>query len=237
MLSIVIPCKNEQNYIGRLLDSLVQQTAVTSATPIFVCDAGSTDNTLAILQQYKEQHQPNLTILPGGLPPAGRNNGGRVVTTPYVLFLDADVILGEPETLQTSLNLAHTQQLDLVVTHIRPLENHFLDHLLWRGFSLAAKMKLRGAVATGMFMLLRTEVFRASGGFNEQMLLGDDVEMARFIAPGRYALAPTFIYTTSRRFQKYGYLRTFKEYLQVFFSRQHRLAQRKDYFAVRYDAD
>ena len=39
---------------------------------------------------------PFLEVIEGGLPSVGRNAGARLATTPYVLFLDADVELPEP---------------------------------------------------------------------------------------------------------------------------------------------
>ena len=232
--SIVIPAKNEEALIPQALLSIAQQTCVDSATPIFLCDANSSDATVARALQIAADHQLKLIIVPGGLPPAARNYGARLVETPFVLFMDADVILGEPTTLATVLALATTQSLDLVVTHIRPYQGKLIDRIFWRLFGVAARIKLRGPVAAGLFMFMRTAAFRAAGGFDERMLLGDDVELARAIQPSRYTLAPTFVFTSTRRFRTYGYGRTFREYLAVFFSRKRRLRNHANYFAVRY---
>lgn len=233
--SIVIPAKNEEAFIPQALLSLAQQTCVDCTTPIFLCDANSSDATVALALQMAANHQLNLTIVPGGLPPVGRNKGAQQVVTPFVLFMDADVILGESTTLATVLALAESQTLDLVVTDIRPYQGRFIDRIFWQCFGIAARIKLRGPVAAGLFMFMRTDAFRATGGFDEHMLLGDDVELARAIQPRRYAIAPTFVFTSTRRFRTYGYGRTIYEYLAVFFSRKQRLHNRMDYFAVRYD--
>lgn len=234
--SIVIPAKNEEAFITQTLLSIAEQTCVDSATPIFLCDAHSVDATVALAQQVAATYQLNLTIAAGGLPPAARNSGARLVKTPFVLFMDADVILGEPNTLAIVLETAETQALDLVVTHIRPDQGNLLDRIFWRLFSVASRLKLGGPVATGSFMFMRMEAFRAAGGFDERMLLGDDIELARAIQPSRYAIAPTFMRTSMRRFHSYGYLRTFTEYLLAFLSKKRRLTDRKAYFAVDYTA-
>ena len=49
-ISLVIRCYNEERYIGRLLDGVVQQTA--DDVEIIVVDSGSTDSTLSIVSRY-----------------------------------------------------------------------------------------------------------------------------------------------------------------------------------------
>jgi glycosyltransferase involved in cell wall biosynthesis len=53
LVTIVIPCKNEETYIGHLLESLSQQVGIGS-TRIIVADADSTDNTLQVVKLYKD---------------------------------------------------------------------------------------------------------------------------------------------------------------------------------------
>ncbi|MCS7017875.1 MAG: glycosyltransferase [Cytophagales bacterium] len=50
LCSVVIRCYNEEKYIGKLLESILQQT-VTDCE-IVIVDSGSTDRTLSIVQQY-----------------------------------------------------------------------------------------------------------------------------------------------------------------------------------------
>jgi glycosyltransferase involved in cell wall biosynthesis len=53
-LSIIIPCKNEEKYIGKLLTALTHQE-LESSTEIIIADANSNDSTRAIINQYKEK--------------------------------------------------------------------------------------------------------------------------------------------------------------------------------------
>jgi glycosyltransferase involved in cell wall biosynthesis len=50
LCSVVIRCHNEEKHIGKLLDSIMQQSI--SDVEIVVVDSGSTDRTVAIAQQY-----------------------------------------------------------------------------------------------------------------------------------------------------------------------------------------
>lgn len=105
--------------------------------------------------------------------------------------MDADVILGEPNTLAIVLETAETQALDLVVTHIRPIrqpyDRIFLAPLLALPPVLNWAVPLRQAALCSCAWKPS-----ARGRFDERMLLGDDIELARAIQPSRYAIAPTF---------------------------------------------
>ena len=79
LLTIIIPCKNEEKYIGTLLDSLAEQTYPMNTVDIIIADAGSTDSTLNIINEcvIKYNQLLNIRIVPGGLPAIGRNNGAK----------------------------------------------------------------------------------------------------------------------------------------------------------------
>ena len=49
-VSIVIRCYNEEKYIGRLLQGIMQQSV--DDVEIIVVDSGSTDGTLSIVADY-----------------------------------------------------------------------------------------------------------------------------------------------------------------------------------------
>ena len=85
MLSIIIPCLNEEEYLPLLLESVKKQKFLDYE--IILADAGSKDKTLQIAKKY------NCKIVPGGLPSKGRNQGAKKAKGDLLLFLDADVIL------------------------------------------------------------------------------------------------------------------------------------------------
>ena len=66
LLSIVIPCKNEEKQIGRTLELLLNQTIDISKVPIYIADAGSTDSTLHIIGKFISEGRLNIKIVPGG---------------------------------------------------------------------------------------------------------------------------------------------------------------------------
>ena len=86
-LSIVVPCKNEEHYIGHLLDSLRDQVSI-DGVKIIIADA-STDNTREVIRDLKGDL--NVDIVEGGPVSVAKNNGAEIVDTPYLLFIDSDV--------------------------------------------------------------------------------------------------------------------------------------------------
>ncbi|MBT6034686.1 MAG: glycosyltransferase, partial [Candidatus Jacksonbacteria bacterium] len=64
-LTIVIPAKNEEHFIGRLLDSLLAQDySHIKRTHIVVADAASVDNTRRVIKSYSERLC--ISIVEGG---------------------------------------------------------------------------------------------------------------------------------------------------------------------------
>ena len=87
--SCVIPCYNAAQWLSQTLDSIAQQTYPIHE--IIVTDDGSTDESLAILQDYQHQGIPLKILTGGGLGPAGaRNLALEHCTGDWVAFLDAD---------------------------------------------------------------------------------------------------------------------------------------------------
>ena len=233
LLTIVIPSKNEDKYIGKTLSSLVNQTAVNHSTPIIIADAGSTDETLNIVEQFK--NLLNIKVIPGGLPATGRNRGAKLANSEYVLFLDADVTLGEKTTIEDSLQLAETKNLDLVSTHIHTINGNWADSIFWHLHGLASTTKIIGAYAAGMFILMRTDAFNKLGGFNEQVALGEDWELTHQISRDKFSINNSYINTTNRRFSAQGYVKTFRQYLKVVTSEAYRHQDHKEYFDVTFN--
>ena len=99
-MSAVIPCYNCPNFISKTIESLINQT-IKPQEIILVNDA-STDNTLEILKQIKEQY-PNIAEIINLEKNKGashaRNHGVENSKGEYVLFMDSDDI-AEPTLIE-----------------------------------------------------------------------------------------------------------------------------------------
>lgn len=89
-ISIIVPCYNVAEYVGRCLDSLINQTL--RDIEIICIDDKSTDNTLAILRQYAKRDKRIHVIAQkcnAGVAVA-RNAGLDLATGRYIGFVDPD---------------------------------------------------------------------------------------------------------------------------------------------------
>jgi glycosyltransferase involved in cell wall biosynthesis len=204
-LTIVIPAKNEAQMLPRLLRSLTMQDYEGMAeTRVIVADAGSSDGTVEVALSFCDRLL--VEVIEGGLPSVGRNAGARAATTPYVLFLDADVELSEPTLLRRALWRMRRRRLHLVTTNIACREGSFFDDALYMGNNFMQRI---GAVlkpfATGMFMLFDREAFWEMGGFNERALFAEDYLLSKKVARTRFRIVRGRVLTTNRRFQSLGH--------------------------------
>jgi glycosyltransferase involved in cell wall biosynthesis len=88
-ISIIVPCRNEEKYVARCIDSLLRQEDAPLDREIIVVDNGSTDDTIKILEGYGSKI--TYYVCPG-LPIAGlRNFGVEKSTKEWIAFVDADV--------------------------------------------------------------------------------------------------------------------------------------------------
>jgi glycosyltransferase involved in cell wall biosynthesis len=85
LVSVVIPCHNQAQYLGEALESVLQQKDATSE--IVVVDDGSSDQTAQVAHRYPGVHLVRQSKM--GLA-AARNAGLRHSRGHYLVFLDAD---------------------------------------------------------------------------------------------------------------------------------------------------
>jgi len=94
-VSVVVPAYNYASYLSDCLESVLRQPGIKAE--LIVVDDGSTDDTRRVVDTFGERiryvYQDNA-----GLSSA-RNTGLRFATGKYILFLDADDVLGD-DTLE-----------------------------------------------------------------------------------------------------------------------------------------
>src|SRR5947209_6127624 len=91
-LSVVLIARNQEQTIGRLIESVLRETPEIGTTEVILADSASSDRTVEIALRY-----PVAVLgLPDGewlCPSAGRAAGFAVSTGKRVLFLDGDMEL------------------------------------------------------------------------------------------------------------------------------------------------
>jgi len=229
-LTIIIPARNEAILLPRLLNSLAgQDYSAMPHTKVYVADAGSTDGTPDLARSFSDRLA--IEVIAGGLPAVGRNNGARLATTPYVLFIDADILLDDPTLVRRSVELMQRKKLHCVTTSIRCPQGRGFDRVLYATSNLAQQLsRLCRPFSTGMYMLFDRARFNELGGFHEGALYAEDYLLSKKVARRRYGIVRGHIVTTNRRFKSMGYLTVSRLFLTTalntwndkFFFRDHR---------------
>lgn len=198
-LTIVIPSKNESDVIDITLGLLNKQKDI-KGTHVIISDC-STDNTRDIILLGKYENL-NITIIDGGLPSVGRNNGAKLCETPYVLFLDADIFLTDVNTIHDTLKTIKDNKLHLVTTKFRCKG---IYSFVFPIFEFFRDITIRTSpCAIGGFMLFDILEFNRLGGFINEDKFAEDYHLSMKIDPNRFHVYPHKIYTTDRRFKKKG---------------------------------
>lgn len=104
-VSVVMTVKNEAMSLPRLLDSLIQQTRLPDE--VVVCDGGSTDGTLEVLELYRQWLPLKLIVAPGSNISQGRNRAIAAAEGPLIAVTDGGVVLSPVWLEALSRPLAH----------------------------------------------------------------------------------------------------------------------------------
>ena len=217
-ITIVVPCKNEENYIYHLLDSLRSQNI--GDTKVIIADC-STDNTRQVIKDNSTSL--NVEIIEGGPVSIAKNNGAKLVTTPYILFIDADVRFFKNNVIQDAVNKIESMNLDLVGLNIKCYDK---DPRAMIGFTIFNTinhtLKYFSPFAVGAFMLTRRDKFEEFGGFPEQFATSEDYFLSRKYSPKKFRIVKHHFGQDSRRFKKMGYMGMAKYLVKNFVNRNNK---------------
>jgi glycosyltransferase involved in cell wall biosynthesis len=198
-LAVIVPGRDEQQDLGQSLGSVLNQVGVE--LEVIVVNDHSSDRTGEIAnamavgdRRLKVLHNPELP--PGWLGKCNAmQQAAALASGDFLLFTDAD-ILHAPTCFATALIEMERHSLDFLslfpLMHCVSLcENVNLPALI-SGMALFATTEIDDprspdALAAGAFMMVRTSVFQAVGGFNGiRGAILDDVALARLIKRNGY---------------------------------------------------
>jgi glycosyltransferase involved in cell wall biosynthesis len=201
-LSVLIPARNEEATIGRLLESLIPQQAYIKE--ILVLDDHSNDQTAAIVRQY--EHKLPLRLFSGkALPPGwtGKNYAcqqlGEYAKGEWLLFLDADVTL-EARGLQ---RLQHylDGRFQMVSAFPRQRVHTFMERMLipFMLFLVICHLPIKQvqrsydpkfAAAHGAFICIHQQSYHEAGRHAAiKSAIVDDMELMRLMKQANYPVA------------------------------------------------
>lgn len=214
-LSVVIPCLNEEHYVGGILSDLAAQ--LLPDMEVIVVDSNSTDGTIGAARAFAGRLP--LKVVTGakrGVANA-RNLGAAAARGEWLIFFDADVRI-PGDFLTKALPQLEARGLDMASAGSRPSSRNLLD---WLGAGIIVLYgrlaeRSRTPIAGGFCILARRALHERIGGFDTTVTLAEDHDyIARGVAAGgRFRLLRgTYVIFSMRRFEQHGRWRTIKTWI------------------------
>lgn len=214
MISIIIPTLREGQFLERTLKNF---ESLELPHEIIITDGGSTDETLSIARHYTEKvvvwDKPRRQTFG-----EAKNAGAALASGKFLVFIDADVVIPEPQEFFTK-TLAYFDTHPLVVGMTVPMlpfpENHsWADRIgSWpiNAWYVFLNNILHIGMASGEFQMMRAEAFRSINGYREDLAAVEDVDMFMRIAKvGRtYSYRALCVYHSYRRVHKTGWIKIY----------------------------
>lgn len=201
-ISIVIPVRNEEEYLPACLDAIFLQTT-TASIEVIVVDNGSTDTSKRIALDR------GVIVVDEPISGVGRARraGTAEAKGTYILHIDADTQLPSEYVAQALERFARDSNLVCLGG-----EMHWYDasriangvrHILYRMIIPLVRVVSKGALGPiGNNMMFLRSVYQKCRGFDEMLKFGEDADLNRQLhVHGKVFFDFSLIcYTSSRRF-------------------------------------
>jgi len=195
VFSVVVPAKNEEHVLPRLLDALLKQSYPEDMFEIIVVEDGSTDGTQQVCEQYWKTSGGRVRIVHGG-ESSGKasalNRALEVAKGDILAFFDADSIPerdalmnasrcfqdGSVQALQGRILTANSE-VNMLTKFVSYEDAVWCDGYLKGKDALGLFVHLRGSC-----QFIRRRTLENLGGWNENNLSEDMELSARLVREG-----------------------------------------------------
>jgi len=206
LVTIIIPCRNEEKFIGGCLDSIIANDYPKERLEVLAIDGMSEDGSQAVIESYSKTY-PWIRLIknPKKITPIALNKGILDSKGELILWMSAhnryekDYISRSVE----SLNKYGADNVGGIMTTLPRIDN-------FTGRAIAASLSHRFGVGNSYFRVMpkepkwvdtvfggcyRREVFDRVGLFNENLVRGQDMEFNLRLkkAGGKTLLVPDIV--------------------------------------------
>jgi glycosyltransferase involved in cell wall biosynthesis len=227
LVSVIIPARNEANYIEPCLESLLTGTYPRDRLEIIVCDGMSGDSTVAKVEAIAHQYpQVRWIPNPGRTAPAAMNAGIAAAKGEIIARADAHTLYA-PDYLERCVELLTSRGADNVGGVQTATGEGAVGEAIARATSsrfAAGNALFRYAsheawVETVYLGCWRKETLLRLGGFDERFVVNQDYELNHRLrqAGGKILLSPTIrcryfvrpsLAKLARQYYRYGLWKT-----------------------------
>ncbi|UTW62644.1 glycosyltransferase family 2 protein [bacterium SCSIO 12741] len=183
--SIVIPCYNEERYIGKCLDSLIQLDWPKDQLEVWVADGGSKDGTRKILDEFAAQHDfIHWVDNPQQFTPYALNLGIKKSSADRIMILGAHATLDSQFLKESEIAFQKDDRIGCVGGLLENVYENEVSRAVGIGVSSPFGVgnahfrtgKKEGKVDTVAFGVYKKEVFDKVGYFHEELTRNQDDE-------------------------------------------------------------
>lgn len=230
--SIVIPALNEERYLPVLLQSIAD-TGI-DGLDVIVVDGTSDDATQDRVRAFADAHRDRVSIRLFESDKRNvstqRNLGAANAVHDLIAFLDADVEIPDRETLESLVASFRMERCAAASCRFTPTNGHPIGRFYyWLIYRFHRFQERRKPYALGACILTRKEVFERVGGFDETIRVNEDAHyVERASRHGPFRVFPHALRTSTRRFDKDGYVRMGARYVRIWLDRTFRGELRDD---------
>jgi glycosyltransferase involved in cell wall biosynthesis len=185
LVSIIIPSRSRPAMLREAVESVVGQTY--RPIEIVVVLTGANEETTTSARSLEEKYGVRIVVTPPRNLATSRNNGIKVATGEWITFLDDDDLYA-PTKIQRQVETAKLTGA-LVITNswvrfdeLGPIDKWVAhpDKHLPPGLSFSEALVTGNFLSNGL--LVRAEIFRELGGFDEKLDACEDWDMWRRIS-------------------------------------------------------
>lgn len=220
-VTIVIPCRNEEAFIGRCLNSFIKQSYPQDLLEVFVCDGMSIDKTREIVKDYEKQHS-NIKLLDniGLTAPKAMNVGIRSSNSEFIIifgahaYADVDFVKKNVETLiDSNIGCAGGVMETINDTKKGKAISFAMSSPFGVGNALFRYAKEEAYVDTVAFGAYRRIVLDKIGYFDEELVRNQDDELNFRVIKADYKilLSPKI---KSTYYSRASFKKLWKQYFQ-----------------------
>ncbi len=213
MISIIIPTLSEQRLIEQALKQFSLDLRSKHNYELIVSDGGSNDETISIARRLADK----VVIYNGQLRQTiagGRNAGAKQASGDLLFFTNADTLLDDPDSFLAEVSDVMSDENLLALTcyvRVYPDEEKLSD-ILFHGFCnvfFDAVNSIGVGMGRGECHIVRRSVFDEVGGYNPDLVAGEDFDLySRIRRKGKIRfLRGRYVYESPRRYRRFGYHR------------------------------
>jgi glycosyltransferase involved in cell wall biosynthesis len=218
LISVIVPTKHEEKLLQGCLEQFTPQIRARYRLELIVSDGGSTDNTVGIAAAYADyiavHEEPYRQTIA-----EGRNRGAALANSELFIFVNADTRFDNIEQFldRAVQRFEMDPSLSALACKVEVAEEERqLSDVLFHGmFNRYVWIVNRFiGMGRGECQLVRRSAFKAIGGYNPEMVAGEDFDLFhRLQSVGRVKYDPKLLVLESpRRYRKYGYMRVWYDW-------------------------